>query len=48
MEGCLRAVPEFVRRRQQDDPMSEEFTVVTAEGSLKLVLSWVNEEPSES
>jgi tetratricopeptide (TPR) repeat protein len=44
MEGCLRAVPEFVARRKQDDPAREEFTVPVASGELKLVLSWVAEE----
>ncbi len=43
MEGCLRAVPEFVRRRGQDDPAREEFTVPTAGGPLALALSWVTE-----
>ena len=41
LEGCLRAVPEFVRRRRQDDYTREEFTVPTALGELKLTLSWV-------
>jgi hypothetical protein len=44
MEGCLRAVPEFVARRRQDDPAREEFTVPVASGELKLALSWVVEE----
>jgi hypothetical protein len=44
LEGCLRAVPEFVRRRPQDDPAGEEVTVPVASGELKLVLSWVGEE----
>lgn len=43
MEGCLRAVPEFVRRRSQDDPTREQLTVPTAGGTLKLALSWVIE-----
>jgi hypothetical protein len=41
MEGCLRAVPEFVNRRKQDDPVREEFTVPVTSGQLKLGLSWV-------
>jgi hypothetical protein len=41
VEGCLRAVPEFVQRRRQDDLAGEEFTVPVASGPLKLVLSWV-------
>jgi len=44
MEGCLRAVPEFVNRRQQDDPTREEMTVPVASGGLPLVLSWVVED----
>jgi tetratricopeptide (TPR) repeat protein len=43
LEGCLRAVPEFVRRRQQDDPATEEFSVPVATGELRLVLAWVVE-----
>jgi tetratricopeptide (TPR) repeat protein len=41
MEGCLRAVPDFVERHQQDDPAPEEFIVPVASGPLRLVLSWV-------
>jgi tetratricopeptide (TPR) repeat protein len=41
LEGCLRAVPEFVARHPQDDPATEEMTVPVASGELKLVLSWV-------
>src|SRR5262249_22889943 len=44
MEGCLRAVPEFVARHPQGDPAREEMTVRVSSGSLKLVLSWVAEE----
>jgi tetratricopeptide (TPR) repeat protein len=44
LEGCLRAVPEFVRHRPQDDPAAEEMTVPVAEGALTLVVSWVQEE----
>jgi hypothetical protein len=44
MEGCLRAVPEFVSRRKQDDPAREEMTVAVASGPLKLALSWVAED----
>jgi tetratricopeptide (TPR) repeat protein len=43
VEGCLRAVPEFVTRHQQDDPTREEMTVPVASGQLKLALSWVAE-----
>jgi tetratricopeptide (TPR) repeat protein len=41
VEGCLRAVPEFVFRRRQDDPAGEEMTVPVASGQLKLALAWV-------
>ena len=44
MEGCLRAVPDFVARHRQDDPAREEMTVPVASGPLTLVLSWVGEE----
>jgi tetratricopeptide (TPR) repeat protein len=44
VEGCLRAVSEFVARRRQDDPAGEEFTVPVASGPIKLALSWVVEE----
>ncbi len=39
MEGCLRAIPTFIQRHKQDDPIREEMKV----GALKLVLSWVME-----
>jgi hypothetical protein len=44
LEGCLRAVPEFVTRHHQDDPAREELTVPVASGPLPLVLSWVVED----
>jgi hypothetical protein len=44
MEACLRAVPEFVSRRKQDDPAGEEVNVSVASGQLRLVLSWVTED----
>ncbi len=37
LEGCLRAIPEFVTRHPQDDQAREEMS----SGDLKLVLSWV-------
>jgi tetratricopeptide (TPR) repeat protein len=43
VEGCLRAVAEFVRRRAQDDPAREGLTVPTVDGALELALSWVTE-----
>jgi hypothetical protein len=44
LEGCLRAVPEFVARHPQGDPAREEMTVPVASGPLRLVLSWVVED----
>ncbi len=41
MEACLRAIPDFVDRRGQDDPTREETTVRTAGGEVTLGLSWV-------
>jgi hypothetical protein len=46
VEGCLRAVPEFVNLRKQDDPAREEFKVQSASGELRLGLSWVAGEAS--
>jgi len=43
LEGCLRAVPAFVRRRPQDDPATEEIMVPVAGGEMRLVLAWVPE-----
>jgi tetratricopeptide (TPR) repeat protein len=40
LEGCLRALPEFVERRKQDDSAREELKVSTASGELRLALSW--------
>jgi tetratricopeptide (TPR) repeat protein len=44
MESCLRAVPDFVNRRQQDDTAREDMAVSVGSGPLKLVLSWVTED----
>ena len=44
MEGCLRAVPDFVARHPQGDPAREEMTVPVASGELRLALSWVAED----
>lgn len=44
MEACLRAMPEFVTRRRQDDPTAEEVTVPVASGPLKLRLAWLVDE----
>ena len=43
LEGCLRAIPDFVSRHKQDDPAREEMTVPLASGPLHLALSWVVE-----
>jgi tetratricopeptide (TPR) repeat protein len=43
MEGCLRAIPEFVNRHTQDETVREEMNVPVASVPLKLVLSWVAE-----
>jgi tetratricopeptide (TPR) repeat protein len=41
LEGCLWAIPDFVKRRRQEDPGTETMTVPVASGELTLVLSWV-------
>jgi hypothetical protein len=46
MTGCLRAVPEFINRRQHGDSAREEMTVPVAAGSLTLVLAWVDNKKS--
>ncbi len=43
LEGCLRAVPEFVGRHKQDNPAAEQVTVPMTSGPLTMVLSWVPE-----
>ena len=47
LEGCLRAIPDFVSRRRQDDPARGELTVPAASGPLRLVLSGVVEDGQE-
>jgi tetratricopeptide (TPR) repeat protein len=44
LEACLRAIPDFVSRRPQDDPAREEMTVTVATRQMRLVLSWVAED----
>jgi tetratricopeptide (TPR) repeat protein len=44
LEACLRAVPDFVKRRPQEDPTREEVRVPAAAGEVTLGLSWVVEE----
>jgi hypothetical protein len=45
-EGCLRVVPDFVDWHQQDDLAREEVNVPVASGELRLLLSWVLENPA--
>ena len=40
MEACLHAVPEFVKRRVQDDFTPERLTVSTDAGDRTLTLTW--------
>jgi tetratricopeptide (TPR) repeat protein len=40
MEASLRALPEFVKRRRQDDFTPEHLTVPTAAGERTLTLAW--------
>ena len=42
MEACLRAIPDFVERRRQDDATREEITIPSAAGPV--TLSWVPEQ----
>jgi hypothetical protein len=44
LEGCLRAIPDFVSRRPQDDPTTEEMTVPVATRQMRLALAWVAED----
>jgi len=46
MEGCLRALPDFVRHRTQDDTTPEQLTVSAGTGTLTLTLAWVGEDTS--
>jgi hypothetical protein len=41
LEGCLRAVPDFVNRRRQDDPAKETMTVAAGGSPMQMTLSWV-------
>jgi tetratricopeptide (TPR) repeat protein len=43
MEGCLRAIPEFIDRREADDLSVHRMTVPVATGDLNLILSWVDD-----
>jgi hypothetical protein len=44
LDGCLRVVPDFVRRRPQDDPTKETVAVPVPSGELRLVLSWLTDD----
>jgi tetratricopeptide (TPR) repeat protein len=44
MEGCLRAVPDFVARHRPDRPARETVTVPAGPRELTLTLSWVQED----
>jgi len=43
MEGCLRAIPEFVAKHHCDDTSQHKMTAPVASGELDLVLSWVGD-----
>jgi hypothetical protein len=43
LEGCLRAVPAFVRQRQQNETTPLEMTVPVASGPLQLKLAWIDD-----
>jgi hypothetical protein len=43
LEGCLRAVPEFIARHEPGDTTKQPLTVRLAAGKLNLVLSWVEQ-----
>jgi hypothetical protein len=43
LEGCLRAVPEFLAQQHRDDPAPRRMTVPAAPGELRLALSWLEE-----
>jgi hypothetical protein len=43
MEGCLRAIPEFVAKHHSGDTSQHKMTVPVASGELDLVLSWVGD-----
>ncbi len=41
MEGCLRALPEFVAKHRPDDRSRHKMTVPVASGELTFTLSWI-------
>jgi hypothetical protein len=44
LEGCLRAIPEFIAHHRPGDTTPHRMTVPVASGELTLVLSWIEEE----
>lgn len=44
LEGCLRAIPEFIAEHQPGNTRPHRMTVPVASGKLTLVLSWVGDE----
>jgi tetratricopeptide (TPR) repeat protein len=43
LEGCLRAIPDFIAAQRPGDTTPHRMTVPVASGDLSLVLSWVEE-----
>jgi hypothetical protein len=43
LEGCLRAVPEFISSHKPGDTTKYAVTVPVTSGKLDFVLSWVEE-----
>ena len=43
VEGCLRAIPEYVNRHPQDEAIREEIVVPAAGEQLKLTVTWIDE-----
>lgn len=44
LEGCLRALPDFIAQHRPDDTTPYPMTVPVAAGTLDLVLSWIEDE----
>jgi hypothetical protein len=44
LDGCLRAVPAFVKRCPPDDPATAGMRVPAASGESKLARSWAQED----
>jgi hypothetical protein len=41
LDACLRAVPPFVKKREQDDTTPETIVVTLPSGPATLTLAWV-------